>query len=187
MNFKLTNSKILFKGKVFDLKVDEIEYDSGNKGIREVAVHPGGAVVVPLTDEGKLVMVTQFRYPFQTTLLEFPAGKLDMDENPLNCAVRELEEETGYKAAKVNKLGKIYTAPGYCTETLHIYVAQELMKAIIKEKKENTEWKFMNLILPRLKLKLNPEKLLMLKQFAPFTFLRVKSLYSCCCINFASF
>jgi ADP-ribose pyrophosphatase len=132
MNFKLTNSKIFFEGKVFNLKVDEIEYDSGNKGIREVAVHPGGAVVVPITNEGKLVMVTQFRYPFQTTLLEFPAGKLDRDEDPLDCAVRELEEETGYKAEKVNKLGKIYTAPGYCTETLHIYVAQELKKGDYK-------------------------------------------------------
>ncbi len=79
MNFKLTNSKTLFEGKVFNLIVDEIEYESGNKGIREVAVHPGGAVVVPITNEGNLVMVTQFRYPFQTTLLEFPAGKLDMD------------------------------------------------------------------------------------------------------------
>ncbi len=138
MNFKLTNSKILFEGKVFNLKVDEIEYDSGNKGIREVAVHPGGAVVVPITNEGKLVMVTQFRYPFQTTLLEFPAGKLDMDEDPLDCAVRELEEETGYKAVKVNKLGKIYTAPGYCTETLHIYVAQELMKG--DHKREEGEY-----------------------------------------------
>jgi len=138
MNFKLTNSKILFKGKVFNLKVDEIEYDSGNKGIREVAVHPGGAVVVPITIEGKLVMVTQFRYPFQTTLLEFPAGKLDMDEDPLDCAVRELEEETGYKAAKVNKLGKIYTAPGYCTETLHIYVAQDLKRG--DHKREEGEY-----------------------------------------------
>ena len=126
MNFKLTNSKILFEGKVFNLKVDEIEYSSGNKGIREVAIHPGGAVVIPVTEKGKLVIVTQFRYPFQTTLLEFPAGKLDIDENPLDCAVRELEEETGYKAAKVTELGKIYTAQGYCTETLHIYVAQEL-------------------------------------------------------------
>jgi ADP-ribose pyrophosphatase len=138
MNFKLTNSEILFEGKVFNLKVDEIEYDSGNKGIREVAVHPGGAVVVPITNEGKLVMVTQFRYPFQTTLLEFPAGKLDMDEDPLDCAVRELEEETGYKAAKVNELGKIYTAPGYCTETLNIYVAQELKKG--DHKREEGEY-----------------------------------------------
>ncbi len=138
MNFKLTNSKILFEGKVFNLKVDEIEYDSGNKGIREVAVHPGGAVVVPITIEGKLVMVTQFRYPFQTTLLEFPAGKLDVDEDPLDCAVRELEEETGYKAVKVKKLGKIYTAPGYCTETLHIYVVQELKKG--DHKREEGEY-----------------------------------------------
>ncbi len=128
MNFKLTNSKTLFEGKVFNLKIDEIEYDSGNKGIREVIVHPGGAVVIPVTNEGKLIMVTQIRYPFQTTLLEFPAGKLDIDEDPLDCAIRELEEETGYKSGKVNKLGKIYTAPGYCTETLHIYVAQELKK-----------------------------------------------------------
>ncbi len=138
MNFKLTNSKTLFEGKVFNLKVDEIEYESRNKGIREVAVHPGGAVVVPITNEGKLVMVTQFRYPFQTTLLEFPTGKLDMDEDPLGCAVRELQEETGYKVAKVNKLGKIYTAPGYCTETLHIYVAQELKEG--DHKREEGEY-----------------------------------------------
>jgi ADP-ribose pyrophosphatase len=138
MNFKLTKTKILFKGKVFDLKVDEIEYNSGNKGIREIAVHPGGAVVVPITNEGKLLMVTQFRYPFQTTLLEFPAGKLDIDEDPLDCAVRELEEETGYKAAKVNEIGKIYTAPGYSSEILHIYVAQELKKG--EHKREEGEY-----------------------------------------------
>ena len=128
MNFKLTNSKILFGGKVFNLKVDKIEYNSGNKGIREVVVHPGGAVVIPVTDEGKLIMVSQFRYPFQTTLLEFPAGKLDIDEDPLDCAVRELEEETGYKAKIVEKLGQIYTTPGFCTEILHIYIAKELIQ-----------------------------------------------------------
>jgi len=138
MNFKLKRSQILFEGKVFNLKVDEIEYNSGNKGIREVIVHPGGAVVIPVTDEGKLIMVTQFRYPFQTTLLEFPAGKLDIDENPMDCAVRELEEETGYKAAKVNELGKIYTAPGYCTETLHIFIAQELKEG--DHKREEGEY-----------------------------------------------
>lgn len=130
MNFKLTTSKILYKGKVFDLKVDEIEYDSENKGIREVVLHNGGAVVVPLTDEGKIVMVTQFRYPFYKTLLELPAGKLDRGEDPLNCAVRELEEETGYKSENVIKLGEICTAPGYCTEILHLYVARDLKKGV---------------------------------------------------------
>ncbi len=128
MNFKLLKSNILYKGKVFDLKVDEIEYNSGNNSIREVAVHPGGAVIVPVTNDGKIVMVTQFRYPFQKELLELPAGKLDKGEDPYVCAVRELEEETGYRSGNVTKLGEIYTAPGYCTEVLHIYAAQNLVE-----------------------------------------------------------
>lgn len=126
MNYTLKKSNVLYKGKVFDLKVDEIEYESGNKGIREIAVHPGGAVVVPVTDEGKIILVTQFRYPFQKELMEFPAGKLDAGEDPMKCAERELEEETGFKAGKIKKLGEIYTAPGYCTEILHLYLAREL-------------------------------------------------------------
>lgn len=128
MNFKLTKSDFVFKGKVFDVKVDEIEYDSGNKGIREVAVHPGGAVVVAVKNDGKIILVNQFRYPLQKKIFELPAGKLDYNEDPYNCAVRELEEETGYKAKIVEKLGQIYTTPGFCTEILHIYIAKELIQ-----------------------------------------------------------
>ena len=128
MNFKLVKSDFLFRGKVFDVKVDEIEYDSGNKGIREVAVHPGGAVVVAVKNDGKIIMVNQFRYPLQKKIFELPAGKLDYNEDPYKCAVRELEEETGYKAKKVEKLGQIYTTPGFCTEILHIYLAKELIQ-----------------------------------------------------------
>jgi ADP-ribose pyrophosphatase len=117
---------VLYEGKVFDLKVDEIEYETGNRGIREVALHPGGAVAVPLANEDRIVMVEQFRYPFQKNLLELPAGKLDKGEDPLKCAVRELEEETGYKPDSVDKLGEIYTAPGYCTEILHLYLMRDL-------------------------------------------------------------
>lgn len=126
MNYKILKSQILYKGKVFDHQVDEIEYESGNKGIREIAVHPGGAVVVPVKDDGKIILVKQFRYPLQKTLIELPAGKLDKDEDPLFCATRELEEETGYKTSEIKKLGQIYTAPGYCTEVLHIYYAKGL-------------------------------------------------------------
>ncbi len=111
---------------MFDHQVDEIEYESGKKGIREIAIHPGGAVVIPVKDNGKLILVKQFRYPLQKWLIEFPAGKLDANEDPLICARRELEEETGYKAKKFEKLGEILTAPGYCTEILHIYKATEL-------------------------------------------------------------
>jgi ADP-ribose pyrophosphatase len=126
-NYKVKKSEILFSGKVFDLQVDEIEYDSGNKGIREVAVHPGGAVVVPVKNDGKIVMVKQFRYPLQKFLLEMPAGKLDRNEEPLKCAVRELEEETGYKTNRIIELGSISTTPGFCTEILHIFLATDLV------------------------------------------------------------
>lgn len=125
-NFRVIRSDILFKGKVFDLKVDEIEYESGNGGIREIAVHPGGAVVVALTEKNKILLVKQFRYPFQKFFLELPAGKLDFNEFPDVCALRELKEETGYTADNIIKLGAINTTPGFCTEVLHIYLATGL-------------------------------------------------------------
>ena len=128
MNYTLKKSEILFNGKVFDLQVDQIEYESGNKSIREIAVHPGGSVIVPLTKDYKIVMVNQFRYPLQKYLIELPAGKLNKGEDSLHCAVRELEEETGYKAGKIEKLGSICTTPGFCTEVLHIYLAQDLIE-----------------------------------------------------------
>jgi ADP-ribose pyrophosphatase len=128
MNYKTNKSEILFRGKVIDLKVDEIEYDSGNKGIREVAIHPGGAVIIPIKDNGKIIMIRQFRYPLQKIILEFPAGKLDKNEDPSICAFRELEEETGYKSKNIMKLGSIYTTPGFCTETLYVFAAKELIE-----------------------------------------------------------
>jgi len=125
-NYKVLNSAVIFKGKVFDLRVDDIEYESGNSGIREVAVHPGGAVVVAVKDNNKIILVKQFRYPFQKLFLELPAGKLDTNEEPMLCALRELEEETGYTASDIIKLGSITTTPGFCTEVLHIYLATGL-------------------------------------------------------------
>ena len=126
MNYKIVKSEIIFRGKVFNTIVNQIEYDSGNKAVREVAEHPGGAVVVPVTDDGKIVMVTQHRFPMNKVLLELPAGKLNKGEDPLICAVRELEEETGYKSEDVTELGSIYTTPGYSTEKLWIYLAKNL-------------------------------------------------------------
>jgi ADP-ribose pyrophosphatase len=126
MNYRIVKSDVIYSGKVFNIKVDQIEYNTGNKAIREVAEHPGGAVVVPVTDDGKIVMVTQHRFPVNEILLELPAGKLSKGENPKLCAVRELEEETGYKSDNVNKLGSIFTTPGYSTEKLWIYLAKDL-------------------------------------------------------------
>jgi ADP-ribose pyrophosphatase len=126
MNYRIVKSEIIYSGKVFNTKVDQIEYNSGNKAIREVAEHPGGAVVVPVTEDGKIVMVTQHRFPVNQVLLELPAGKLSKGEDPLLCAVRELEEETGYKSDNVTPLGSIFTTPGYSTEKLWIFLAKDL-------------------------------------------------------------
>ena len=126
MNYRILKSEIVFSGKVFNTKVDQIEYTSGNRSVREVAEHPGGAVVVPVTDDGKIIMVTQHRFPVDKVLLELPAGKLGKNENPLHCAVRELEEETGHKSDNVKEIGSIYTTPGYSTEKLWIYLAKNL-------------------------------------------------------------
>lgn len=126
MNYHIVKSDVIYRGKVFNTLVDQIEYNSGNKAIREVAEHPGGAVVVPVTDDRKIVMVTQHRFPVNQVLLELPAGKLSKGEDPFFCAVRELEEETGFKSDNVKELGSIYTTPGYSTEKLWIYLAKDL-------------------------------------------------------------
>jgi ADP-ribose pyrophosphatase len=128
MNFKVLKSEVLHRGKVFNMKVDQIEYNSGNLAVREIAEHPGGAVIVPVTREGKIILVSQFRFPVQKVLLELPAGKLDKDESPLHCAIRELEEETGYKPENVKEIGSIYTTPGYSSERLGIFLANDLKK-----------------------------------------------------------
>jgi ADP-ribose pyrophosphatase len=127
MNFKIKESKVIFKGHVFDIKVDQIEYNSGNEGVREVVIHNGGAVVLPVTSDGKIILVKQYRYPSDEYLLELPAGKLELNEDPKVCAERELTEETGYSSEKFSYLGKIHTSPGFCSEILYIYLAEDLI------------------------------------------------------------
>lgn len=127
MNYKLLKSDLVFKGRMIDLKVDELEYDSGNLGRREIALHPGGAVIVPVTDNNEVVFISQFRYPLQKVIYELPAGKLDRKEDPEICAIRELEEETGYRAEKFSRLGEVCSSPGFCDEMLHLYLAEGLI------------------------------------------------------------
>ena len=126
---KVLRSEKKYTGKVFDLIVDEIEYPSGNKSVREVASHPGGSVVVPFLADERLILVRQFRYPVQENVFELPAGKLNPGEDPATCARRELEEETGYVAGKLKQLTAIYTTPGFCNERLHLFLATDLKKS----------------------------------------------------------
>ncbi len=127
-NFKIIDTKTIYKGRVFDVRIDSIKYDSGNESIREIAVHNGGAVVLAVTNDEKIIFVKQYRHPFDKYLIELPAGKLEKGEEPEHCAKRELEEETGMIAGKITKLGAIATTPGFCTELLHIYLAEDLQE-----------------------------------------------------------
>jgi ADP-ribose pyrophosphatase len=136
---KTLRSERPYNGTVFNVIVDEIEYPSGNRTVREVAEHHGGAAVVPLLDVGTVLLVNQFRYPAGRNLFELPAGKLAPGEDPKVCAARELEEETGYTAGTVTKLTTIYTTPGFCTEQLHLYVATDLKKLPTGQRLEEGE------------------------------------------------
>jgi ADP-ribose pyrophosphatase len=126
MDFKVIKRERLYDGKVFNLVVDQIEYASGSRAVREIAEHPGGAVVLAMFPDRKIILIKQYRYPLGKFLYELPAGKLDPNESPEACAARELAEETGYSARQLKHMTAIYTTPGFCTEELHIFLATSL-------------------------------------------------------------
>ena len=139
MELKRLQSNTLYRGKVFDLIVDEVEYPSGKKGVREIARHPGGSVVIPLLDDGRVVFVRQLRYPLGRHILELPAGKLSPGEDPEAAAERELTEETGWVAGEMRKLTAFYTTPGFCDEILHLYLATRLAPSPAGTQREEGE------------------------------------------------
>jgi len=139
---------VLYRGKVFDLIVDQVEYPSGNRGVREIARHPGGAVVVPVFDDMTVLLVQQLRYPLERHIVELPAGKLSPGEDPLLAARRELEEETGYTSDTMEKIVSIYTTPGFCDEELHLYLARGLRLSPQGHRREEGEFSMTLLTLP---------------------------------------
>lgn len=123
---KTLDTQLVYDGKILKIYKDNVEVSDGHKSFREVVKHSGGVVVVALKDAETILLVKQFRYPIQETILELPAGKLEQGENPFEAAKRELEEETGYCANNWSSLGFIYTSPGYSNEKLYLYLAQDL-------------------------------------------------------------
>lgn len=120
------SSDYKFKGKIVNMRVDMARLPNGQVKSREVVEHPGGVSVAAITDENELVFVKQFRYPHQLIMIELPAGKLELGENPFAAGVRELSEETGAEAERYFDLGKFYPTPGYCGETIYLYAAKGL-------------------------------------------------------------
>ncbi|MGD7045495.1 NUDIX hydrolase [Jeotgalibacillus proteolyticus] len=125
---KTIEKQVLYEGKIINLQVEKVELPNGKQSSREIIKHPGAVCVIAVTDEGKLVMVEQYRKALERSILEIPAGKLEEGEEPIITAARELEEETGYGSEQLVHLISFYTSPGFADELVHVFVAKNLYK-----------------------------------------------------------
>lgn len=125
---KTINSKKIFEGRVISVKVDEVTLPNGNTSTRELVNHPGAVAIIPITNEGKIVLVEQYRKPLERSIIEIPAGKLEKGEKPEYTAIRELEEETGYGSKNFTFVQSFATSPGFADEVIHIYAARDLYR-----------------------------------------------------------
>lgn len=123
---KTIREETIFQGRVVSLAVADVRLPNGETAKRELVRHPGAVAIIPLTHDGKIVMVEQYRKPLEKTVVEIPAGKMEQGEQREKTALRELEEETGYKASGLDLLTSFYTAPGFANEILHIFIAKGL-------------------------------------------------------------
>ena len=124
---EILSHKEVYSGKIVKLHVDTIRQESGEATIREVVLHPGGVAAVPVLDDGRIVLIRQFRYPLRKYIWEIPAGKLDSGQTPRDTIARELEEEIGYTAGKLTEMGSFYASPGFCDEVIHLFIADSLV------------------------------------------------------------
>lgn len=123
------DSEMIFKGNILKLRIDDIKLPDGTKSKREIVEHSGGVTILPVTDDDRIIMVKQYRKPVEEVVLELPAGKLESDEEPEQCAKRELWEETGFRTENIDFICSFYTSPGYSDELLYLYSARELFAA----------------------------------------------------------
>jgi len=123
---KTVRSDRVFQGKILSVRVDTVLLPDGREATREIVEHNGAVAVIALDDEGFVYLVKQYRKPVEEVLLEIPAGKLDPGEDPLDCARRELSEETGLVAGEWERIFKYYSTPGFTSEVVHVYVARDV-------------------------------------------------------------
>lgn len=126
---KTLNKEILYEGRIVTLELHDVQTDRGNLAKREIIRHAAGVVILGFTREERIILLRQFRKPFEEGVLELPAGKLEPGEDPLATAIREFQEETGYFPRSMEFLGEALTSPGYSDEVLYIYRARDLVES----------------------------------------------------------
>jgi ADP-ribose pyrophosphatase len=126
MTFETKLSETVYLGKAFDVRRDQVSLPDGRTTSFDVVVHPGAVTMIPVDSQGRVLFVRQYRYAVGEELLELPAGTLNEGEEPEVCASREVREETGMSAAKLEKIGEFHLVPGYSTEYMYIYLATGL-------------------------------------------------------------
>lgn len=129
MNEEILSSERLYDGRVIKLDRLDVRLMNGQTAMRELVQHPGAVAIVPLDAGDHVLLVRQYRIAARRVLLEVPAGTLKLNEDPLDCAARELQEETGYRADRFESLGGIFVAPGYTTEFIHLFLASGLVES----------------------------------------------------------
>ncbi|WP_026689392.1 NUDIX hydrolase [Alteribacter aurantiacus] len=129
---KTINKKEIYKGRIIDLSVHNVALPNGKESKREIINHPGAVAVLAVTKENKIVLVNQYRKALEKTIAEIPAGKLETGEDPSLCAIRELEEETGYRAHSVKKIASFYTSPGFADEIVYLFEAEHLSEGKVQ-------------------------------------------------------
>ena len=143
---KIINEKLIYKGSFLDIVNIEVTLPDGNSVSRDEVKHPGATAIIAFLDEENIILVEQFRLALNRTMLEIPAGKLNKNEEAIECARRELQEETGYIAKNLEYLGSIATAPGFCDEIIHLYKATDLTLGEKNEDEDEfTNVKIMNI------------------------------------------
>ncbi len=123
---KALSTKTVYRSKTFSISEERITCSGGAEVTKSIVRHPGAVVILPLTEEKKILLIRQYRYPLAKFILELAAGTIESNELPLACAQREIQEEIGYAAESWTPLGAIYPAPGFCDEVLHLFLARNL-------------------------------------------------------------
>mgnify|MGYP001247232260 FL=1 len=141
---KTIRTKKIFSGNIISVQVDDVLLPNGKESKREIVKHPGAVAIIPVTKNGNMIFVKQFRKPLERSLIEIPAGKIEENEDPEITAVRELEEETGFTTDTLTYVASFYTSPGFADEIIHLYYTDQLRP--LTERVEGDEDEFVEIV-----------------------------------------